>query len=473
MGFSEFLKTIENFVWGVPLLVIIVAGGMLLTVRLRGIQVRRLNLALKWMFTKEEGATGNVSSFGALCTALSATIGTGNIVGVATAICLGGPGALFWLFIAGLLGLATKYAEGMLAIKYRETAPDGHTYGGPFCYIEKGMGKKWRWLAKVFAICGASAAILGIGTFTQVNSISTAILDFCCPDKTKMWSLPFVGDVTATSVVTVIIAVVLTACVAMVLLGGIQRIANVASFVVPFMAVTYIVFSFILVLANIREMPQALATVIKGAFDPASVTGGAIGSIFIAMQHGISKGVFSNEAGLGSAPIAAAAARAKEPVRQGLVTMNGAFITNIICLMTGLVLVTTDAWQTGLEGYSVTRYAFTEGMPFFNADIVSFILSMSLVFFAFTTIIGWDYYAESCVEYLSNGNQKAVKISKYVYIVAVFVGAFMTVKDVWTIANIFNGVMALPNMIALFALSGIVVKDTKEFFEQGKHKLQK
>ena len=191
------------------------------------------------------------------------------------------------------------------------------------------------------------------------------------------------------------------------------------------------------------------------------------------MQHGISKGVFSNEAGLGSAPIAAAAARAKEPVRQGLVTMNGAFITNIICLMTGLVLVTTDAWQTGLEGYSVTRYAFTEGMPFFNADVVSFILSMSLVFFAFTTIIGWDYYAESCVEYLSKGNQKAVKISKYVYIFAVFIGAFMTVKDVWTIANIFNGVMALPNMIALFALSGIVAKDTKEFFAQGKHKLQK
>ena len=473
MSFSEILKSIENFVWGIPLLVVIVACGLLLTVRLRGIQIRRLNLALKWMFTKEEGATGNVSSFGALCTALSATIGTGNIVGVATAITLGGPGALFWLFIAGLLGLATKYAEGMLAIKYRETAPDGHTYGGPFCYIEKGMGVKWKWLAKIFAICGASASILGIGTFTQVNSISTAILDFCCPDKTKIWSLPLIGEVSTTSVVTVIIAVVLTICVAMVLLGGIQRISNVASFVVPFMAITYIVFSLILVVVHMKDMPAALMTVVKGAFDPSSVTGGAIGSIFIAMQHGISKGVFSNEAGLGSAPIAAAAARAKEPVRQGLVTMNGAFFTNIICLMTGLVLVTTDAWKTGLEGYSVTRYAFTTGMPFFNSDVVSFILSMSLVFFAFTTIIGWDYYAESCVEYLSKGNQKAVKISKYVYIFAVFIGAFMTVKDVWTIANIFNGVMALPNMIALFALSGIVVKDTKEFFEQGKHKMQK
>lgn len=473
MNFSEFLSAIENFVWGVPLLTVIVAGGVMYTIKLHGIQIRRLNLALKWMFTKEEGAIGNVSSFGALCTALSATIGTGNIVGVATAICLGGPGALFWLFVAGLLGLATKYAEGMLAIKYRETAHDGHTYGGPFCYIEKGMGKKWRWLAKTFAICGASAAILGIGTFTQVNSISTAILDFCCPDKTEMWSLPIIGDVAATSVVTVIVAAILTVCVALVLLGGIQRIATVASFVVPFMAITYIVFSLILVIANIRDIPEAFVTVVKGAFDPASVTGGAIGSIYIAMQHGVSKGVFSNEAGLGSAPIAAAAAMAKEPVRQGLVTMNGAFITNIICLMTGLVLVTTDAWNQGLEGYSVTRYAFTEGMPFFNSNIVSFILSMSLVFFAFTTIIGWDYYAESCVEYLTKGNRKAVKVSKYVYIFAVFAGSFMTVKDVWTVANIFNGIMALPNMIALFALSRIVVKDTKDFFQQGKQKLQK
>lgn len=466
----DFLKSIENFVWGVPLLVIIILGGTMLTIRLKGIQIRRLPLALKWMFTKEEGATGNVSSFGALCTALSATIGTGNIVGVATAMVLGGPGALFWLFIAGLLGLATKYAEGMLAIKYRETAPDGHTYGGPFCYIEKGMGKKWKWLAKTFAVCGASAAILGIGTFTQVNSISSSILDFCCPDKEAIWNLPVIGDVLAVDALTVIIAVVLTACVAMVLLGGIQRIANVASFVVPFMAITYIGFAIILVVANIENMPSALMTVIKGAFDPSAVTGGAVGSIFVAMQHGISKGVFSNEAGLGSAPIAAAAAMAKEPVRQGLVTMNGAFITNIICLMTGLALVTTGAWETGLEGFAVTRYAFTKGMPFFNEDVVGFILSMSLVFFAFTTIIGWDYYAESCVEYLSNGNQKAVKIAKYVYIIAVFIGPFMTIDSVWTIANIFNGVMALPNMIAIFALSGVVVKDTKEFFKLGKHK---
>ncbi len=443
---------------------IILIGGTMLTIRLRCIQIRKLPLAFKWMVTKEEGVTGNVSAFGALCTALAATIGTGNIVGVATAICLGGPGALFWLFIAGLLGLATKYAEGMLAIKYREIALDGHTYGGPFCYIEKGMGKKWTWLAKTFAVCGAGASILGIGTFTQVHSIANSVEDFFDPNKTNTISLPF-GDIT---VVVLITSVVLTICVALVLLGGIERISSVASLVVPFMAMLYIGFSLILVFANVEKLPSAVMTVLKGAFDPAAVTGGAVGSIFIAIQHGISKGVFSNEAGLGSAPIAAAAAMAKEPVRQGLVTMIGAFVTNAICLMTGLALVMTDAWKTGLQGFSVTRYAFTEGLPFFNDRVVSFILSISLVFFAFTTIIGWDYYAESCVEYLSKGNKKAVKITKYIYILAVFVGPFMTIDSVWTISNIFNGVMAFPNMIAIFALSGVVVKDTREFFNRRK-----
>lgn len=461
---KELLVSIENLVWGVPLLVIILAGGTLLTVRLKGIQIRKLPLAFKWMVTKEEGVTGNVSSFGALCTALAATIGTGNIVGVATAICLGGPGALFWLVMAGFLGLATKYAEGLLAIKYREVAPDGHTYGGPFCYIEKGMGKKWIWLAKTFALCGSGAAILGIGTFTQVHSIANSVEDFFDPEKANIVSLPF-GDITVSVLIT---SVVLTICVALVLIGGIKRISSVASLVVPVMAITYIVFSFILVFANLDKIPNAFAIVVKGAFDPAAVTGGAIGSIFVAMQHGISKGVFSNEAGLGSAPIAAAAAMAKEPVRQGLVTMIGAFVTNVICLMTGLALVMTDAWKTGLQGFSVTRYAFSQGMPFINERIISFILTISLVFFAFTTIIGWDYYAESCMEYLTKGSKKAVKITKYLYIVAVFIGPFMTIDSVWTIANIFNGVMALPNMIAIFALSGIVVKDTKEFFDKRK-----
>ena len=468
---TEILKLIENIVWGVPLLVIILTGGLLLTIRLKLIQIRRLPLALKWMVTQEEGATGNVSSFGALCTALSATIGTGNIVGVAMAICLGGPGALFWLLVAGTLGLATKYAEGLLAIKYREVAPDGHTYGGPFSYIEKGMGKKWTWLAKLFAVCGALAAILGVGTFTQVQSISNSILDFCNFEEGATWVLPVIGEIRAEFGATVIISVVLTVLVAAVLLGGIQRISNVASLVVPFMAVTYIGFALFLVIYNIKAVPAAATLVLKGAFNPSAVTGGAVGSIFVAMQHGISKGVFSNEAGLGSAPIAAAAAKAKEPVRQGLVTMNGAFITNIICAMTGLALVITGAWDEGVgDGFPVTRLAFQKGIPILDSNIVSAILTMSLVFFAFTTIIGWDYYSESCVEYLTKGNLKAVKLSKYIYIAAVFVGPFMTTGGVWTIANIFNGVMAFPNMIAIFALSGVVVKDTKDFFKAGKHK---
>jgi AGCS family alanine or glycine:cation symporter len=387
------------------------------------------------------------------------------------AICLGGPGALFWLLVAGVFGLATKYAEGLLAIKYREVAPDGHTYGGPFSYIEKGMGKKWTWLAKLFAICGASAAILGVGTFTQVQSISNSILDFCNFKENAEWTLPLVGTISAEFGTTVIISVVLTVLVAAVLLGGIERISNVASFVVPFMAVTYIGFALFLVIYNIKAMPQAIALVVEGAFNPSAVTGGAVGSIFATIQHGISKGVFSNEAGLGSAPIAAAAAKAKEPVRQGLVTMNGAFITNIICMMTGLALVVTGAWDAGEDkGFPVTRLAFQKGIPFLNENVVSGILTMSLVFFAFTTIIGWDYYSESCIEYLSKGNLKMVRASKYVYILAVFIGPFMTTGEVWTIANIFNGVMAFPNMIAIFALSGVVAKDTKEFFKAGKHK---
>ena len=467
---NDFLKSIENFVWGIPLIVIILIGGLMMTIRLKGIQIRRLPLALKWMFTKEEGAIGNVSSFSALCTALSATIGTGNIVGVAMAICLGGPGALFWLLIAGTLGLAIKYSEGFLAIKYREVAPDGHTYGGPFSYIEKGMGKKWSWLAKVFAVCGTLAAILGVGTFTQVQSISNSILDFCRIKETDIWNLPIVGELSAKFGATLIISVILTACVSAVLLGGIKRISNVASFIVPFMAISYISFSLILVFYNIGAIPAAISLIIKGAFNPSAVTGGAVGSIFVAIQHGISKGIFSNEAGLGSAPIAAAAAKAKEPVRQGLVTMNGAFITNIICMMTGLALVITGAWDKGFDdGFPVTRYAFQTGLPFLNKDIVSFILTMSLVFFAFTTIIGWDYYSESCVEYLSKGNLKVVKFAKYIYIVAVFFGPFMTTNEVWTIANIFNGTMAIPNMIAIFGLSGIVTKETMAFFKAGKH----
>ena len=365
---NDILNSIDNFVWGVPLMILILAGGILLTIRLGVMQIRKLPLALKWMVKNEEGGEGEISSFSALCTALSATIGTGNIVGVATAVGTGGPGALFWMVVTAFFGMSTKFAEGLLAVKYRVVGKDGHSLGGPFYYIELGMGKKWKWLAKLFAFFGVCVGLFGIGTFSQVNGISSAVHNF---------------------------------------------------------------------------------------FDP---------------QKGIARGIFSNEAGLGSAPIAAAAAQTKEPVRQGLVSMTGTFIdTIVICTLTGLSIVLPGAWQVpGLEGVDVTTYAFQQGLPF-PPQVSAFILMLCLVFFAFTTILGWDYYSERCLEYLSGGNIKHVKIFRWIYILAVFIGPYMTVSAVWTIADIFNGLMAIPNMIAIFALSGVVVKETRDFFQRHKN----
>ena len=460
---------IDDFVWGVPLMVLIIGGGLLLTVRTKLVQVFHLPLALKWMVQEEEGGEGNVSSFGALCTALSATIGTGNIVGVATAICAGGPGAVFWMLIAAFLGMATKYAEGLLAVKYRVTDKDGHTLGGPFYYIEKGMGTKWRWLAKAFAVFGVCAGLMGIGTFTQVNGISSAVNSFFDANNSNTVNIPFIGEYSWS---VVIASILLALCVGLVLIGGIKRISSVATIVVPFMAIIYIVFALILIFSNLDKIPMAVELVVKGAFNPSAVTGGIVGTMFIAMQKGIARGIFSNEAGLGSAPIASAAAKTKEPVRQGLVTMTGTFLdTIVICTMTGLSIIITGAWKVeGLEGVGVTSYAFGEGIPFLPERVTSFILMICLVFFAFTTILGWDYYSESCLEYLTKGNKKVVKAFRYLYILAVLIGPYMTISAVWTIADIFYGVMAIPNMIALFALSGIVAKETKEFFAAGKHK---
>ena len=452
---NDVLTTIDDFVWGVPLMVLILAGGLLLTARLGFLQIRKLPLALKWMVKNEDEGHGEISSFSALCTALSATIGTGNIVGVATAVGTGGPGALFWMVVTAFFGMATKYAEGLLAVKYRVVAPDGHSLGGPFYYIEQGMGKKWTWLAKLFAFFGVCVGLFGIGTFSQVNGISSAVHNFFDPtDAHTVKLLPFLGDY---SWAVVIASLVLAFCVAAVLIGGVKRIASVSQIIVPFMAVIYIVFVLSLVICNIT-------------FTPKAITGGAVGSMLVAMQKGVARGIFSNEAGLGSAPIAAAAAKTKEPVRQGLVSMTGTFIdTIVICTLTGLSIVLTGAWQVDdLEGVAVTTYAFQQGLPV-PAEVSSFILMLCLVFFAFTTILGWDYYSERCLEYLTKGNQKAIKIFRWLYIFAVFIGPYMTVSAVWTIADIFNGLMALPNMIALFALNGVVVAETKKFFERHKN----
>lgn len=457
---SAFLNWLDGFVWGVPLIVLILTTGIFLTIRLRGIQFHKLGIACKYMFQNEGEGHGEVSSFAALCTALSATIGTGNIVGVATALVAGGAGALFWMWIAALFGMATKYSEGVLAIKYRVVDESSHVLGGPFYYIENGMGKNWRWLGKIFAFFGAGVGLLGIGTFTQVNGITAAAGDFF--DKNNVHVINLFGH--DYSIAVVVTGIILTICVALVVLGGIQRIASVSSIVVPFMAVFYIASCVVILVLNASRIPAAFAEIIQSAFGLRAAAGGALGAVLVAMQKGIARGIFSNEAGLGSAPIAAAAAQTKEPARQGLVTMTGTFIdTIIVCTMTGLCIVLTGSHTVGLEGVAVTTRAFQQGLPI-PPQFSAFLLMMCLIFFAFTTIIGWNYYGERCLEYLSNGSQKAVMAYRFLYILAIFIGPFMTVEAVWTIADIFNALMALPNLIALLALSGVVVAETRDYW---------
>ena len=471
--FGEILKQIEGFVWGVPLIVLIILTGIYLTIRVRGLQVRHLGKALKFMVKNEEGGEGEVTSFGALCTALSATIGTGNIVGVATALAAGGPGALFWMIVAAFFGMATKYTEGFLAIKYRTIDEEGHVLGGPFYYIENGMGKKWKWLAKIFAFFGVCVGLMGIGTFTQVNGIASAVTNFFDPNTS--WAIHLFGrDI---SWVVVIAGLIVTVCTALVIIGGIKRIANVSQVVVPFMAVLYVVFAVLLLLCNVTKIPDAIVQIVQGAFGYGdsiqgirAVAGGVLGAMMAAMQNGVARGIFSNEAGLGSAPIAAAAAKTKDTVRQGLVSMTGTFIdTIIVCTMTGLSIVMMGSWQDGsLEGIAVTTDAFQKGLFFMPGQVAAFILMICLVFFAFTTILGWDYYGERCLEYLTNGSKVSVQIYRWLYILCVFIGPYMTVKAVWTIADIFNGLMAIPNIIALLALSSVVVAETKDYFARHK-----
>lgn len=459
---SNVLTKIDDLVWNIPLIVLILAVGIFLTIRLKGLQITRLPLAIRHIRANEKsGEHGEVSSFGALCTALSATIGTGNIVGVATALVAGGPGALFWMWLAALLGTATKYSECLLAVKYRVVAEDGHIIGGPFYYIEKGMGKKWKWLGKVFAFFGVGVGLFGIGTFTQVNGITSAVKNFFDPNSqhtVKVLGMDY-------SWAVVIAGIILTICVALVIIGGLKRISKVAEVVVPFMAVLYVAAALLIIICNITKVPAAVVTIVQSAFGLKAAAGGMLGAMMVAMQKGIARGIFSNEAGLGSAPIAAAAAQVAEPAKQGLVSMMGTVIdTLVICTMTGLSIVITGTWNMGLEGVEVTTRAFQLGLPFPN-QLCSFILMVCLVFFAFTTILGWDYYSERCLEYLSNGNQKLVKGYRWVYILAIFIGPFMTVSAVWTIADIFNGLMAIPNLIAVVALNGVVVAETKKYLD--------
>ena len=464
MTFGELLGKIDDFVWGVPLIVLILAVGLLLTFRTKFTQVFRLGKALRYMFKNEDNETGDVTSFGALCTALSATIGTGNIVGVATAVCAGGPGALFWMEVAAFFGMATKYAEGLLAVKYRSVDSDGKILGGPFYYIEKGMGKGFKWLAVLFAIFGMCVGLMGIGTFTQINGITSCVNNFFDANAEH---IAFSLGGNQYTWATVIAGSIVTVCVALVIIGGIQRIAKVSEIVVPFMAILYISFALILIFTNITKVPEAIVLIVKGAFNPKAVTGGVVGTMIIAMQKGIARGIFSNEAGLGSAPIAAAAAQTKQPVRQGLVCMTGTFFdTIIVCTMTGLAIVLTGAWKVeGLEGAQVTTYAFQNGLQFMNPTLSEFILMVCLAFFAFTTILGWDYYSEKCLQYLVGNKKKLILGFRWLYIACIFIGPYLTVSAVWTIADIFNGLMAIPNVIALIALSGVVARETKAYMK--------
>jgi len=471
-SFTALVDTVDGYVWGVPLIAGILVTGLLLTCILRLTHLFNLKNAFRIMFhQEEEAAGGEVSQFGALCTALSATIGTGNIVGVATAIGTGGPGALFWMEVAAFFGMATKYAEGLLAVKYREITPDGRVLGGPFYYIERGLGRKWKPLAIAFAFFGTLAGIMGIGTITQIHGITSAVQRFFDPNfnpSDLATGLQLFG--TTYSVPVVIAGVIVTVCVALVVIGGLQRIARVSTVIVPFMAIFYVVTIAFLLLGNLSKITTAVELIVRAAFNPSAFTGGMVGTIFIAMQKGIARGIFSNEAGLGSAPIAAAAAKTNEPARQGLVCMTGTFIdTIVICTMTGLAIVVTGAWEPslGLKGVDITIEAFSRGLSFLGPNsgtIAGFFLMTALTFFAFTTILGWDYYSEKCLEYLVGSNRMwVVKIYRLLYVAVVFVGPYLTVSVVWGIADTFNGLMAFPNLIALIFLSPVVWKTTKDY----------
>ena len=436
----EILNEIDAFVWGPPLLVLLVGTGILLTFRLKLLQVFKLPQALGLIFSAKNDGSGDVNSFKALCTALAATVGTGNIVGVATAIKAGGPGALFWMWMAAFFGMATKYSECLLAVKYRTVDANGNISGGPMYYIENGLGKKYKPLAVMFAVFGVLCAYFGIGTFAQVNSIVE------------------ITQISA-GIPVVYTGIALTVVVAAVTIGGLKSIATVAAKVVPAMALLYFLTTVGIMIVFADQVPAAIATVLNSAFTPTAAQGGFLGAtVMLAMRSGVARGVFSNESGLGSAPIVAAAAKTKWAAEQGLISMTGTFIdTIIICTLTGLSLVVSGVWCGPLNGAAMTESAFTMAFPAFG----SILLLVGLVLFAFTTILGWNYYGERCVEYLMG--VKAILPYRIIFICLIACGPFLKLEEIWVLADIVNGLMAIPNLIALIALSGVVVAETKAY----------
>jgi len=438
----KILTAIRDFIWGLPLIILLVGTGIFLTIRLKGLQIRGLfySLYLALIKRKEDDEhEGDISHFQALMTALAATVGTGNIVGVAVAIASGGPGALFWMWVTGIFGMATKYAEAVLAIKYREVDEFGTMSGGPMYYISKGLG--WKWLGTLFAVFAAIAAF-GIGNMVQSNSVAD-------------------GVKTTIGIPNWITGIILAALTGMVVLGGIKSIAKVTQILVPFMIIIYSIGALTILFLNISSIPQIFVLIFKHAFTPTAAAGGFLGAtVMQTMRHGVSKGVFSNESGLGSAPIAAAAAKTPNPVKQALVSMTQTFIdTLVVCTMTGLVLIFSGLWSSGIKGAELTANAFDK---FFPLGIGEYIVTLTLIFFAYSTILGWCYYGEKSIEYLFT--EKAVKIYRVVFVIFVAIGTILKLETVWRVSDIMNGLMAFPNLVGLLGLSAVIVSETNIYF---------
>lgn len=437
----DVLNQIDSIVWGPWLLILLVGTGVYLSCRLGFLQVMKLPRALKLIFFARNKGDGDIDSFKALCTALAATVGTGNIVGVATAIKLGGPGALFWMWLAAFFGMATKFSEGCLAVKFRQVDDQGNIAGGPMYYIEMGLGKKWKPLAVAFALFGIMTAMLGSGTTTQMNAIVSSV------------NAGF-------GVSTYITCAIVTILVAIITFGGLQSISQTASKIVPAMAVIYFIVTVIFLIMNASELPHAVGEVISGAFNGTAAAGGFAGAgIMLTIRSGIARGLYSNESGLGSAPIVAAAAKTKWPAEQGLISMTGTFIdTIIICTLTGLTIIVSGVWTGTTNGAEMTQAAFATTY----GSLAPFILTISLTLFAFTTIIGWNYYGERCWEYLFG--TKTIKLYRIGYIAILASAVFLKLEAIWSLADIVNGLMAIPNLIALLGLSGVITAETKKYF---------
>lgn len=438
---ADVLNRIDSIVWGPWLLILLVGTGVFLSCRLGFLQVIKLPRALKLIFFARNKGDGDIDSFKALCTALAATVGTGNIVGVATAIKLGGPGALFWMWLAAFFGMATKFSEGCLAVKFRQVDDQGNIAGGPMYYIEMGLGKKWKPLAVAFALFGIMTAMLGSGTTTQMNAIVSSVQ-------------------AGFGVSTYITCAIVTILVAIITFGGLQSISKTASKIVPAMAVIYFIITVIFLVMNSAELPRAIGEVFSGAFNGTAAAGGFAGAgLMLTIRSGIARGLYSNESGLGSAPIVAAAAKTKWPAEQGLISMTGTFIdTIIICTLTGLTIIVSGVWTGPTNGAEMTQAAFATTY----GSLAPFILTISLTLFAFTTIIGWNYYGERCWEYLFG--TKTIKLYRLGYIAILASAVFLKLEAIWSLADIVNGLMAIPNLIALLGLSGVITAETKKYF---------